>query len=93
MDLVQVDGVDAEALEAGVRLAHDRVALQAVHDRAVGALEERALREHIWPLGHALEGAPHDLLRMAEAVGRRRVDPVDPCSSARCIAAMDSSSS
>ena len=42
VDLVEVDRVDAEALQAGLDLAPDRVALEVVHDPAAAALEQRA---------------------------------------------------
>ena len=37
VDLVEVDRVDAEPLQAGIGLAQDRVALEAVHDPALAA--------------------------------------------------------
>ena len=78
MDLVQVDRLDAQPLEARVRLAQDRVALQAVHDPSSRALEQRRLREHVRPLIQPCERSPDDVLGVAEAVGGRGVDPVDP---------------
>ena len=40
VDLVEVDRIDAEALEARLGLAQDRVALEIVHDRPPGPLDE-----------------------------------------------------
>ena len=77
MDLVEVDRVDTEPLEARLCLAQDRLALEAVHDLPVRSFEERPLREHVRALLESLEGAPDDQLRVAEAVGGGGVDPVD----------------
>ena len=51
MDLVEVDRVGAEALEAGVRLAQDRVALEVVYNAAARALEQRGLGEQVGTCG------------------------------------------
>jgi hypothetical protein len=77
VDLVEVDRVDTEVLEARGDLAHDRVALQAVYDAPPLAFEQRGLGEQIRPLAHALQRPSDDLLRVAEAVRGGGVDPVD----------------
>ena len=78
MDLVQVDRVDAEPLEARVDLSQDRVALQRLHRLATGPLDLAGLGEDERRRGAAFERASDDLLGVAEAVLRRGVDPVDP---------------
>jgi hypothetical protein len=60
-----------------VRLAQDRVALQAVHDATVWALQQRGLGEYVRALGDAVERAPDNLFGVPEAVGGGGVDPVD----------------
>jgi hypothetical protein len=76
VDLVEVDRVDAEALEAGLRLAQDRVGLEAVLHASSRPLDQRALREDVWPVGHPGDRAADHRLRAPEAVGRGGVDPV-----------------
>jgi hypothetical protein len=76
VDLVDVDRVGAESLEARFRLAQDRVALEAVFHAPPGPFDERALGEHVRTSRQPGERAPDDRLRAAEAVGSRRVDPV-----------------
>src|SRR5437868_7095893 len=77
VNLVEVDRLHAEARQASFGLAQDRLALQAVHERATSFAKQRAFREHIRTLREAFERAADDLLGMAEAVRRGGVDPVD----------------
>jgi hypothetical protein len=77
VDLVEVDRVDAQPLQARMRLAQDRVAFQAVRDPLSRALEQRCLGEHVRALSESLDRAADDLLGVAEAVGGGGVDPVD----------------
>jgi hypothetical protein len=89
VDLVEVDRIDSQPGEAGLDLAPDRVALQAVGDAAPTAVEERRLREDVRPILAAGEDAADDLLRVSEAVDGRRVDPVDTEIERPLIAARD----
>src|SRR6185503_4306360 len=77
VDLVEVDRLDAEAAQAGLALASERVAPQRLQGRAVRAFRLAALREDERPLVEARDRAADDLLRVAEPVLRGRVDPVD----------------
>ena len=77
MDLVEVDRVDPQPLEARVRLAQNRVALQAVDDAAARAFELRALRENVRTLSETLDRPADDLLGVTEPVRGGRIDPVD----------------
>ena len=77
MDLVEVDDVDAQAREAHLDLAQERVALEVVAHAVVAAVEQRGLGEDVRALGEALERAAHDLLGVPEPVDGRGVDPVD----------------
>jgi hypothetical protein len=78
VDLVEVDRVDPESLQAITGLAQDRVAFEAVHDPAVGAFQQRAFGEQVRALGEPLQCTADDLFGAAEAVGGGGVDPVDP---------------
>ena len=78
VNLVEVDRVDPQPLQAVVGLTPYRVPLQAVHDPAVAAFKQRALGEHVRSLGDALQRATDDLLGAAEAVGGGGVNPIDP---------------
>jgi hypothetical protein len=82
VDLVEIDRVHAELLEARLGLPENRFALEVVNHPATGALEQRALGEQIRRLANAFQCSTDDLLRVAEAVCGGGVDPVDPCSSA-----------
>jgi hypothetical protein len=62
VDLVEVDRVNAESPETGLRLPQDRVALQAVDNRVVRACELRGLGEHVRALTQTFKCAPDDLL-------------------------------
>ena len=62
MNLVEVDRVDPEPLQAGVGLAQDGIPLEAVDHSATGAFEERALCKYVWALAHALQGSSYYLL-------------------------------
>ena len=78
MDLVEVDCVDAEPREAAFHLAPERVATEALQGRPVWALGLAAFGEEERPLaGVGLNSPADDLLRVAEAVLRGGVDPVD----------------
>ena len=77
MDLVQVDGVHAEPLQAGLAFVPDRVGLEAVVDLAVPVPDHAALGEDVRPVAHPFEGAGDDLFRVSEAVDGRGVDPVN----------------
>jgi hypothetical protein len=78
VDLVEVDRVDAESPEARFDLAPERVAAEVLHGRPVRAFRLTALCEHERALARVrADGAADDLLGVAEAVVRRRVDPVD----------------
>src|SRR5215218_9112652 len=79
VDLVEVDRLEAEALQAAFELAPERVAPQALQRRPVWALGLAGFREHVRTLRRIelAQGASDDFLRMAEAILRCRVDPVD----------------
>src|SRR6185503_6601008 len=62
VDLVQVDGVDAEPAQARLTLAPDRVGLEAVADLAALVPDHAALGEDVRPLAHPVEGPGNDLL-------------------------------
>ena len=55
----------------------DRVPLQVVDDPPPRPLHQRRLGEHVRPPVHAFQRPPDDLLRAAEPVPGRGVDPVD----------------
>jgi hypothetical protein len=76
VNLVEVDRVDAQARQARLDLTADRVALEAVHDPAAAAVEQRRLGEDVRSLRHSLKRAADDLLGMSEPVRGRGVDPV-----------------
>ena len=59
VDLVEVDRLDAEPLEAAADLAQDRVPLQGVHDTAARPLDQRSLREDERPLRQAAIAHDH----------------------------------
>jgi hypothetical protein len=77
MDLVEVDRVKTEPLQAALGLAQDRVTLEAVDDGAAGAFQQGALREDLGPLGQPSQGTANGLLGAAEAVSGGGIDPVD----------------
>src|SRR6478672_9794986 len=78
MDLVQVDRLDAEALEAPLELTPERVAPQALDGRPVRAFGLAGFREDVRTVRAELaERASDDFLGVAEAVLRCRVDPID----------------
>ena len=80
--LVEVDALQAEAMQAELALLADRLGAEIVPDEALRAAfpPPPALREDEDLLTGSVrpEGAPHDLFGAAEAVHGRRVDPVDP---------------
>ena len=78
VDLVQVDRVHAEPPQTALGLAQDRVALEHVPHMPGAVVQQRALGEHVGPLGQAAQRPADDLLGAAETVGGRGVDPVDP---------------
>ena len=78
VDLVQVDGVEAEPGEAAFELAPEPVSRQVVERRPVGPFRLSALGEDVRPLVEARDRAPDDLFRVPEAVLGRGVDPVHP---------------
>ncbi len=79
MELVEVDAVDAQALEAALALRPYGLGAQVRERLARGRQPPPALGED----EDVLPGAPwfqrpaDDLLRVPDAVGRRGVDPVD----------------
>src|SRR6185437_15288298 len=78
VDLVEVDRVDPEPREASFELSPQGVALQALQGRAVRPFGLAALGEDERPRsGIARDGPADDLLGVAEAVLRSRIDPVD----------------
>jgi len=80
VDLVEVDRVDPQPLEAGMRLAHDRVPFEAVDHPTVRPLQQRGLGEHIRTLvrGEASQSTPDDLFGVTEPVCGSGIDPVHP---------------
>src|SRR3989304_4153595 len=60
------------------RLAADGPRPQVGADASPAVPDLPAFRRDERALGQALNGAPHDLLRVSEAVNRGGVDPVDP---------------
>src|SRR5207244_1105198 len=78
VDLVEVDRIDSQPGEAGLDLAPDGIARQAVGDPAAASVQERRLREHVGAVPAAGQGPADNLLRVPEPVDGRRVDPVGP---------------
>jgi hypothetical protein len=80
VELVQVDVVAAEALEAALQLEADRGRPQVVDDRAslAGVPAAAAFGEHQHALAPLADHLADDLLRVAEAIDGGGVDPVDP---------------
>src|SRR5262249_53466989 len=77
VDLIEVDAIRAQAAQAALCLGPDRVAREAPANRSGRPREDAAFREDVRTRVHAVERAADDLLRMAEAVRRSGVDPVD----------------
>ena len=78
VDLVEVDGLDAEALAAALHLAQQRVAPEAPCLGPPRSLGQPALGEDVGARFDAGQGAPDDPFRVPEAILRRGVDPVHP---------------
>ena len=81
VQLIEVDPVGREAPQALVDRLHDPAARAAAAVR-VGAHRHRELRGQHHLVATAGEGSAEDLLRFAGGVGIRRLDEVDPASSA-----------
>ena len=77
MDLVEVDGVDAEAAQRSLKFFGQRRGLERAVDGAVGVPAERTLGEDVGFAGRGFNGAPNDFLGVAQAVDGGGVDPVD----------------
>ena len=80
VDLVEVDHVHAQPAQAALRLLAHARRLQPVEDRALGRVipDQAALRRQDHAIAAPLERLADDFLRVAQAVGGRGVDPVDP---------------
>src|SRR5467141_404935 len=82
MELVEIDPIHAEANERGLDLLADDEWPEIPHwlfERPAAVLDQAAFREDIGSVVErdVLQRATDDLLRMAEAVNRGGVDPVD----------------
>jgi len=75
--LVQIDGLDAHALEAGVALSADALGLQTGNLLLLLIPEQAALRGDVRPVLRLSQRLTDQLFRMAKAIGGSRVDPVD----------------
>jgi hypothetical protein len=79
VDLVEIDDIDPQSPQAVLDFSSDGVRLEAVDDVFLFVPEQTALGEYQGPLGAAdlFESLGDDLFRVAHAVDRRRVEPVD----------------
>jgi hypothetical protein len=77
VDLIEVDGIDLQPSQAGLAFPPDRLGLETVADLSALVPDHAALREDVRADGHAFESARDDLLRVAQPIDGRRVDPVD----------------
>src|SRR5207302_1359424 len=71
-----IDRADTEPAQTCLALPPDAGALEPEPDLAVVVPHHPAFGEDVRPLRHALQRLRHHLLRMAEAVHGRGVDPV-----------------
>lgn len=60
-----------------MRLAQDRVALEAVYHSPARSFQQRCLGEYIRPLVESLQRSADDLLGMTKAVYGGGVNPID----------------
>src|SRR5208283_2490445 len=77
MDLVQVNGVHLQPPQASLALAANGIGFETVADLAMFVPNKAALAKNVRPLNDTFQGPCHDLLRMAQPVDCRSVDPVD----------------
>jgi hypothetical protein len=77
VNLIKVDGVDAQPPQARLTLTANRVGLQSTADLARFIPHARALREYVRPDGSPSQRARHHFFRMAQAVDRGGIDPID----------------
>ncbi len=78
MDLVEVDVIGAEALQARIDLAHDRLARKAgaIRSRPHPAIDFGS-DDNLVPSGEILDRTPENLLAAAERIAVRRVEEID----------------
>jgi hypothetical protein len=76
MNLVEIDGVDFEPLQARIDFLLERGGLQSLLE-AIPFANQAALGENLRTVRAALEGARNNLLGMAEPVRGGCIDPVD----------------
>ena len=76
VDLVQVNGIDIESLQAGFDLPANRVGLEAVTHNATLIPDLRALGEDVWALA-SFDGFANYHLRVTQAIDGSGIDPVD----------------
>src|SRR5947199_10841648 len=78
MDLVEVDVIRAEAPQARIDLAHDRLPGQA---GAIGSRPHPAIDlgsdDNLVPLAEILDRTPENLLAAAEGIAVRRIEEID----------------
>ncbi len=82
MDLVEVDGIDAEPPQGVVDFLPHRIGLE-VPDEVVRGADDAHLGTDGNLIVAAFNGPPHHFLRVPCTVGRRCVDEGDPCVDAR----------
>src|SRR5437879_4930359 len=76
VNLVEVNIINAQAFEAGLGLALDRVRLQAITYLALLIPDQGTLGEDKGPLT-TFDGLPNDLLRMTQTIHGSGIDPVN----------------
>ena len=76
VDLIEIDGVDAETLQAVLGFLADRRSLQIVRDGPGFVPYKAALGEDVGTLGQTLQRAADNDLGMSQTVDGRGIDPV-----------------
>ena len=78
MNLIQIDRIDGQPLEARFQLPPNRGSLKVAHDLAVRIDDTRCLREDVRSGLDTLKRGGNDTFGAAESVDGRGVDPVHP---------------
>ena len=77
MDLIEIDRLNAQSLQAGFAFAANRIGLETFADLAPLVPNSFAFGEHVRPLGDSLEGSGDNLLGVPQSIGGRGIDPID----------------
>ena len=76
VDLVEVDSLNAEPLQAGLRFAADRRTLEVMRNASVFIPNETAFGEHVRPLAQIFDCPSDYCFRVAQPIDSGCVNPV-----------------